>query len=262
MTGGYVYRGAAMPELVGQYVFGDFVKGKIWAYVPGQPSNSARLLVESARALGTFAEDQDGELYVVDYATGQIARLVPSGSSSASAVATTLSRTGCAQASDPRLPADGMLAYEMNSPAVVRRRREDALARPSRGHPDRGRGGRRLHVSDRLGAAQGLRVRRQARRDPAAHAPRRRRRHARWRMGWLLVPVGGGAEGGGAGRERRRSSPTARSGRIRAGRTVYAVTPRRRGGPSDRRSSSSIATPRTRRRAAPRISSPRSRRWG
>jgi uncharacterized repeat protein (TIGR03806 family) len=116
MTGGYVYRGAAMPELVGQYVFGDFVKGKIWAYVPGQPSNSARLLVESARALGTFAEDQDGELYVVDYATGQIARLVPSGSSSASAVATTLSRTGCAQASDPRLPADGMLAYEMNSP--------------------------------------------------------------------------------------------------------------------------------------------------
>ncbi|MFN7954364.1 MAG: PQQ-dependent sugar dehydrogenase [bacterium] len=116
MTGGYVYRGSAMPELVGAYVFGDFVKGKIWAYRPGDPPTSARLLLESARAIGSFAEDQDGELYLLDYATGQIARLVPGGSAGASAIATTLSRTGCAQASDPRLAAEGMVPYDMIAP--------------------------------------------------------------------------------------------------------------------------------------------------
>jgi glucose/arabinose dehydrogenase len=30
VTGGYVYRGTALPALVGRYVFGDFVTGRIW----------------------------------------------------------------------------------------------------------------------------------------------------------------------------------------------------------------------------------------
>ncbi len=116
ITGGYVYRGSAMPELAGTYIFGDFVKGRIYAYRPGDPPSSARVLLESARAIGSFAEDQDGELYLLDYATGQIARLVAGGSAQASAIATTLSRTGCAQASDPRLPAEGMVPYDLNAP--------------------------------------------------------------------------------------------------------------------------------------------------
>ena len=30
VTGGYVYRGTAIPALVGRYVFGDFSSGRIW----------------------------------------------------------------------------------------------------------------------------------------------------------------------------------------------------------------------------------------
>src|SRR5690606_12185056 len=33
VTGGYVYRGTAIPALVGQYVFGDYVSGRIWRLV-------------------------------------------------------------------------------------------------------------------------------------------------------------------------------------------------------------------------------------
>ena len=34
VTGGYVYRGAAVSALVGRYVFGDFVSGRIFAHTP------------------------------------------------------------------------------------------------------------------------------------------------------------------------------------------------------------------------------------
>ena len=31
VTGGYVYRGSALPELRGWYVYGDYCTGRIWA---------------------------------------------------------------------------------------------------------------------------------------------------------------------------------------------------------------------------------------
>jgi len=68
VTGGFVYRGSAVPDLVGWYVYGDFVSGRIFAI----PSDSQRgtetiVLLESGLGISAFAEDQDGELYVIDY---------------------------------------------------------------------------------------------------------------------------------------------------------------------------------------------------
>ena len=68
MTGGFVYRGSAVPDLVGWYVYGDFVSGRIFAIpADSQQGTETIVLLESGLSISTFAEDQDGELYVIDY---------------------------------------------------------------------------------------------------------------------------------------------------------------------------------------------------
>ena len=69
VTGGYVYRGSAIPSLRGFYVFGDFGSGRVW--VMKGPSGTPVALPGADRAAGrisSFGEDAAGELYVVDIA--------------------------------------------------------------------------------------------------------------------------------------------------------------------------------------------------
>lgn len=68
ITGGYVYRGTAVANLVGSYVFGDFVTGRIFA-VPAdsQEGTVAEELLDSTLSIAAFAEGSDGELYVTDF---------------------------------------------------------------------------------------------------------------------------------------------------------------------------------------------------
>lgn len=69
VTGGYVYRGAALPQLVGRYVFGDFCTGFIRTLLLG--GGEVTDVVDVTDDLGTveglasFGEDSVGELYVV-----------------------------------------------------------------------------------------------------------------------------------------------------------------------------------------------------
>jgi glucose/arabinose dehydrogenase len=66
VTGGYVYRGGALPELAGAYVYGDFCSGEIWALTPQDGGWQNRLLVDTDAAISSFGEDAAGELYVLD----------------------------------------------------------------------------------------------------------------------------------------------------------------------------------------------------
>lgn len=76
VTGGYVYRGSALRELQGTYVYADFCSGLMWGLRRGsQRWESARLLTTGA-AVTAFGEDEAGELYLLDYA-GPMLRLVP-----------------------------------------------------------------------------------------------------------------------------------------------------------------------------------------
>ena len=71
ITGGYVYRGNAIPGLVGQYVFGDFVSSTIWRLTDdGQGGFQREELLVSNLGLASFGQDADGEVYVVDYGGG------------------------------------------------------------------------------------------------------------------------------------------------------------------------------------------------
>ncbi len=70
VTGGYVYRGATYPGMQGVYLYGDYCNGRIWGLVqPGGVPETA-LLLDTALALVSFGEAEDGELFVADHTVG------------------------------------------------------------------------------------------------------------------------------------------------------------------------------------------------
>lgn len=65
VTGGFVYRGAALPELSGRYIYADFVSGKIWALrYDGQTPPVNDLLIDTGLNISSFGVDEAGELYL------------------------------------------------------------------------------------------------------------------------------------------------------------------------------------------------------
>ncbi len=68
VTGGYVYRGSRVPELIGQYLFGDYCSGRLWA-LGGSPRTfwMQRQVLVTGFNISSFGEDQNGEVYIVDY---------------------------------------------------------------------------------------------------------------------------------------------------------------------------------------------------
>ncbi|MCK5351686.1 PQQ-dependent sugar dehydrogenase, partial [bacterium] len=67
VTGGYVYRGSSMPAFQGHYLFADWGSGKLWAFDVSSISSEAVLLADTGMKPVSFAQDQDLELYVLDY---------------------------------------------------------------------------------------------------------------------------------------------------------------------------------------------------
>jgi glucose/arabinose dehydrogenase len=78
VTGGYVYRGNDLPELSGDYIFGDFGSGQIWRLIDAdQNGTQVAPLIPSGLSISSFAQDRTGELYVLGYGDGLIYRLAP-----------------------------------------------------------------------------------------------------------------------------------------------------------------------------------------
>jgi len=76
ITGGYVYRGRAIPELRGSYVFADYCRGALKALrVRHGAAVSLATLRLRVPLISSFGEDPDGELAVVSQARG-VLRLV------------------------------------------------------------------------------------------------------------------------------------------------------------------------------------------
>jgi len=76
VTGGYVYRGSRYPAMRGWYFFGDFCSGRIWRVNAGGAARQAPLLVrDTSLSISAFGEDEAGELYVADYASGTVYRV-------------------------------------------------------------------------------------------------------------------------------------------------------------------------------------------
>jgi hypothetical protein len=86
VTGGYVYRGAAIPALAGTYFYADFVTQRIWSFElrKGRArrhiewTDFLRTLDDDTLAVSSFGEDAAGEIYVCDYFAGVVYRIVES----------------------------------------------------------------------------------------------------------------------------------------------------------------------------------------
>ena len=78
VTGGYVYRGAAIPSIQGQYFYGDFCQGWVRSVQagenPGQPVDWPALA--PGENITSFGEDASGELYILTVG-GRLLKIVP-----------------------------------------------------------------------------------------------------------------------------------------------------------------------------------------
>lgn len=75
VTGGYVYRGKAVPSLAGTYIYGDYCSGRVWG---ATRENGKWEIVELARttfSISSFGEDAEGELYLADHKSGTVYKL-------------------------------------------------------------------------------------------------------------------------------------------------------------------------------------------
>lgn len=86
VTGGYVYRGAAIPGLRGYYIFADYGSARLWGFTrnaaavenfqeltsvldPGSP--------KPIQNISSFGEDAGGEMYICDLNDGEIFKIIP-----------------------------------------------------------------------------------------------------------------------------------------------------------------------------------------
>ena len=74
VTGGVVYRGSKYPALQGMYLFGDFCNSMIWGLRQTEEGWKTYAFGTPEGLLVNFAEDEDGEIYIVDY-DGNLLRL-------------------------------------------------------------------------------------------------------------------------------------------------------------------------------------------
>ncbi|GGJ45451.1 PQQ-dependent sugar dehydrogenase [Deinococcus roseus] len=67
ITGGVVYRGKAIADLKGTYLYGDFASGKLWGITLSGSKVSNKLLLDTGLQISSFGEDEAGEVYITDY---------------------------------------------------------------------------------------------------------------------------------------------------------------------------------------------------
>ncbi len=81
VTGGYVYRGTALPQLQGIYVFGDYCSKTVWGLVSSEEQGVLGVidLLTLSAGVSSFGQGPDGELYVLSLADNTVSRLDPAG---------------------------------------------------------------------------------------------------------------------------------------------------------------------------------------
>jgi putative heme-binding domain-containing protein len=118
ITGGFVYRGRKYPELVGQYIFGDWETRRIWASRWDSATQSASApvdVVEPTVRLVAFAEDPDGELLLLDYDDGAVLSLERNERYGKNVeFPRKLSETGLFQSTRNQQPSEGVIPFSVN----------------------------------------------------------------------------------------------------------------------------------------------------
>jgi uncharacterized repeat protein (TIGR03806 family) len=114
ITGGYVYRGTTIPELVGHYVYGDYITGDVWDYdLAAHLNHTIRV---GGGTLSAFGEDNAGELYAIRHSSGIIEQLVRTTGGGPTDFPPLITDTGCFQPSNPTSVVSGVIPYTIALP--------------------------------------------------------------------------------------------------------------------------------------------------
>ena len=84
VVGGYMYRGSAIPNFQGNYIYADYCSGKIWSFAYN--GSTVSNFVDRTQQLGSgsghsitsptsFGEDANGEIYICDFGGGEVFRI-------------------------------------------------------------------------------------------------------------------------------------------------------------------------------------------
>ena len=127
VVGGYVYRGSD-PQLsvilADTYLFADTYSSRIWGTTPSSNGyQTQELLIANTQYIYSFAQGNDGELYILDPAFGvttpgaNVYKIVSGDTAPGDPQPSTLlSETGCVDSTDPTQPASGLIPYDLISP--------------------------------------------------------------------------------------------------------------------------------------------------
>lgn len=129
VVGGYVYRGTQFPELVGKYIFGDNMSGRIW-YLDETKTPAEKVLLATVPdgtgpnpgndylGLGSFGLDATGELYLCRLSSteGRIYKLQRGGTPPGTPLPATLGATGFFSDLATLTPSNRLLPYDINAP--------------------------------------------------------------------------------------------------------------------------------------------------
>lgn len=118
ITGGYVYRGSAMPELRGTYVFADFAIGGVYFVEENAATggHAIRKVLDTPFLVASFAEGADGEIYALSFVEGRMMKLAKASATQTNAMPEKLSQTGCFDATDATKPLAALIPYDINAP--------------------------------------------------------------------------------------------------------------------------------------------------
>ena len=116
ITGGYVYRGTRLPDLVGAYIYADYETANVWALRWNGEKVVTNTLIGRGRNIASFGEDADGEIYIASF-DGSIYTLAPGrGAKSPMQFPHRLSETGLFADMKRMTPHPSLIGYEVNAP--------------------------------------------------------------------------------------------------------------------------------------------------
>jgi uncharacterized repeat protein (TIGR03806 family) len=142
ITGGYVYRGKLLPDLVGKYIYADFTVGHV-RMLEGSGATAKAVFLNPGGPkplISSFGEDADGELYAIGWDDGILYRLEPGEADNRPVFPARLSQTGCVDPANPTNVAAGLVPYGVNTELWS----DGAEKRRWVGLPD----GAKIHVED------------------------------------------------------------------------------------------------------------------
>ncbi len=113
ITGGLVYRGKRLPQLVGAYVYADFVSGNIWALRLNGAKPANHKIAHTSLLISSFGEDEAGELYFSTFDGGIYHFRTPE-KYSKQAFPRTLTETRLFASVKDHEPAPGLIPYDVN----------------------------------------------------------------------------------------------------------------------------------------------------